>query len=80
MCEVDVLKNGFCDGERVKVFSPRGELETILRKSNEVAEGELFMPWHFSEAPVNQLTRAELDPESKIAPFKYSACRVEKAR
>jgi formate dehydrogenase alpha subunit len=80
MCEVDVLKNGFCDGDRVKVFSPRGELETILRKSNEVAEGELFMPWHFSEAPVNQLTRAELDPESKIAPFKYSACRVEKAR
>ena len=80
MNEVDVVKNDFADGDRVKVISPRGELETILKKSNEVAESELFMPWHFSEAPVNRLTRAELDPESKIAPFKYSACRVEKVK
>ena len=58
----------------------RGELVTVLRESDEVAVGELFMPWHFSEALVNNLTRAELDPYSKIAPFKLSACKVEKVK
>ena len=35
------------------------------------------MPFHFGEAPVNVLTRDELDPYSRIPPFKLSACRVE---
>ncbi len=77
MNENDADELGIADGEIVRVTSARGELQTQLRKSNEVAEGELFMPWHFSEALVNNLTRGELDPHSKIASFKYSACRVE---
>lgn len=77
MNENDADRLGFTGGERVRVTSARGELQTLLRKSGEVAEGELFMPWHFSEALVNNLTRGELDPDSKIASFKYSACRVE---
>jgi hypothetical protein len=36
------------------------------------------MPFHFSESPVNDLTRDELDPDSKIAPFKLTACSVKK--
>ncbi|TFH35324.1 MAG: formate dehydrogenase subunit alpha, partial [Bacteroidia bacterium] len=75
---IDVDKLGLIDGDRVKLSNNRGELETILRESTEVSVGELFMPWHFSEALVNNLTRAELDPYSKIAPFKLSACKVEK--
>lgn len=78
MNEHDADKARFADGELVKVISARGELQTRLKTSSEVAMGELFMPWHFSEALVNSLTRAEMDPYSKIAPFKYSACRVEK--
>ena len=78
MNERDVQKQGLHDGDAVRVSSARGELETVVRSSLEVAEGELFMPWHFSEAQVNRLTRADLDPESKIAPFKYSACRVDR--
>lgn len=74
----DTVKFGFNDGEKVKVTSKQGELETTLRASNEVAEGELFMPWHFSESPVNRLTRSDLDPFSKIAAFKLTACKVEK--
>jgi formate dehydrogenase alpha subunit len=74
----DALKNGLVDGDKVKVKSQRGELQTILRVSDEVLEGELFMPWHFTEAQVNRLTRDELDPYSKIAPFKFSAVRVER--
>jgi len=66
------------EGETVKVISRRGELETTLRITDEVAPEELFMPWHFAEARVNRLTRDELDPDSKIAPLKYSAVRVER--
>ena len=78
MSDSDAEKYGFGNGDAVRVTSARGELETVVRRSREVAEGELFMPWHFSEAQVNRLTRSELDPDSKIAPFKYSACRVDK--
>src|SRR6056297_1496438 len=74
----DVEKKGLKEGDKVWLSNDRGELETFLKSSEEVVEGELFMPWHFYEAPVNKLTRAELDPYSKIAPFKISACKVEK--
>lgn len=78
MNEGDVVKFGLTDGERVKVSSKQGELETTLQASDQVAEGELFMPWHYSESPVNRLTRSDLDPFSKIAAFKLTACKVEK--
>ncbi len=78
MNPADAYKNNFQNGIKVKLVSERGELQTILQISDEVLEGELFMPWHFSESPVNNLTRDELDPLSKIAPLKLSACRVER--
>jgi predicted molibdopterin-dependent oxidoreductase YjgC len=74
----DVVKYDFNDGQKVKVISRQGELETTLQASDHVAEGELFMPWHYSESRVNKLTRSDLDPLSKIAAFKLTACRVEK--
>jgi predicted molibdopterin-dependent oxidoreductase YjgC len=79
MNRYDLEKFGFTDGEKVRISNVRGELTTIIRSSDEVAPGELFMPWHYSESPVNNLTRNELDPFSKIAPFKLSACDVKKA-
>ena len=66
------------DGARVRIESRRGELETTVRISEEVLEGEVFMPWHFTESQVNRLTRDELDPYSRIAPFKLSAVRIIK--
>ena len=79
MNRVDVSELGLSDGERVRLKNQRGELTTTLRATSEVAPGELFMPWHFSESLVNNLTRGDLDPMSKIAPFKLSACLVEPA-
>jgi formate dehydrogenase alpha subunit len=66
------------EGEMVRITSRRGSIRAALRRSREVAEGELFMPFHFAEAPVNRLTRDELDPLSRIPPFKLSACKVER--
>ncbi|TVR68159.1 MAG: formate dehydrogenase subunit alpha [Spirochaetaceae bacterium] len=78
MNPLDARRQELSDGERVRLYNGRGELTTTLRASKEVAPGELFMPWHFSESPVNNLTRGELDPLSRIAPFKLSACAVER--
>ena len=74
----DAAKLGIIDGEEVAVISPRGSLKTKARIRDEVLTGECFMPWHFHEAPVNALTRNKKDPQSKIAPFKYSVVRIEK--
>jgi predicted molibdopterin-dependent oxidoreductase YjgC len=74
----DAAKMGLAEGQRVKIASRQGEIATRLNISKEVRPGELFMPFHYSESPVNRLTRDELDPHSKIAPFKLTACRVEK--
>lgn len=78
MNPLDAEKRGLKNDDRVKIYNNRGMLETNIRKSDGVAEGELFMPFHFHESQVNILTRGELDPYSKIPSFKYSACQVEK--
>ena len=75
----DADRLGLSEGERVRLSSRRGELETELRIDPGVSAGELFMPFHFPDALVNRLTRDELDPSSKIAPFKLSACALERA-
>jgi formate dehydrogenase alpha subunit len=75
----DAERLALANGEKVRITSRRGSIEAPLRVSGEVAEGELFMPFHFPEAPVNRLTRDELDPLSRIAPFKYSACKVDRS-
>jgi predicted molibdopterin-dependent oxidoreductase YjgC len=74
----DARKYDLTNGSMVKIESRRGELETTVRISDEVLEGEVFMPWHFTESQVNRLTRDELDPYSRIAPFKLSAVRIRK--
>ena len=74
----DARKYDLTNGSIVKIESRRGELETKVRISEEVLEGEVFMPWHFTESQVNRLTRDELDPYSRIAPFKLSAIRIKK--
>jgi len=74
----DAQSGEITEGQRVRVISPRGMVETSVNISDQVLPGELFIPFHFSETPVNKLTRDELDPYSKIAPFKISAVRIEK--
>jgi formate dehydrogenase alpha subunit len=75
----DALKFDFQDSEIVTISNKRGSLHTFVRISNQVSEGELFMPFHFNESRVNLLTDDELDPFSKIAGFKLSAVKVKKS-
>jgi len=74
----DAKKYDIENNSMVKVSSPRGSIISKAIVSEKVLPGEVFMPWHFHEVPVNALTRNEKDPISKIAPFKYSVVRIEK--
>jgi formate dehydrogenase alpha subunit len=78
MNPVDVEALDLSDGELVRVISRQGKLEVKVRKTDLVGKGEIFMPFHFSEVPVNRLTSAELDPKARIPGFKQTPCRVEK--
>jgi predicted molibdopterin-dependent oxidoreductase YjgC len=74
----DIIKLKLETDQTVRIISRQGEIITSIKPSLQVLPGEIFMPFHYNEAPVNLLTRDELDPHSKIAPFKLTACRIER--
>ena len=70
---------GIADGQGlVRLRSRRGAIEVMPRISERVADGVVFVPFHFAEAAANILTNAEaLDPEAKIPEYKVSTVRLE---
>ncbi len=74
----DMAAHGIAPGTRVRVATRRGAIELPARRDPAIAQGMLFIPFCFNEAPANALTNPELDPIGKIPEFKYSAARVEK--
>ena len=51
----------------------------MLRADRDVADGMVFAPFCFAEAPANVLTNPQLDPFGKIPEFKVAAARVRAA-
>jgi formate dehydrogenase major subunit len=70
---------GLVPGDFVRVSTRRGELTLKARADRDVAEGMVFIPFCYAEAPANLLTNPQLDPMGKIPEFKYCAAKVEKA-
>jgi formate dehydrogenase major subunit len=70
---------GVAPGARVRVTTRRGAITLKARADRDVAEGMVFIPFAFAEAPANMLTNPKLDPFGKIPEFKYAAARVEPA-
>jgi formate dehydrogenase alpha subunit len=75
----DAQRLGLGNGDQARISSRRGSITAAVQISSQVRAGEPFMPFHFEDARVNLLTRDELDPSSKIAPFKNTPVRVERA-
>ena len=48
------------NGDRSKVTSRRGEIETTARVGYKVSKGESWMPFHFPDGNANWLTNAAL--------------------
>lgn len=73
----DARRLGLQDRGRVRVTTRRGSIETEVRATERVAEGSVFIPFHFVEAAANRLTNDALDPVAKIPEFKVAACRID---
>jgi len=79
MNEDDATKLSIENGDRVKVSSRRGEIETTARVGDKVSQGESWMPFHFPDGNANWLTNAALDEYAKIPEYKVCAIKIEKA-
>lgn len=75
----DAARMGLKNGEKVRVASRRGSMIAKAKVGETTSRGMIFIPFHFWEAAVNQLTIAALDPVAKIPEYKVCAVRVEKA-
>jgi assimilatory nitrate reductase catalytic subunit len=65
--------------DRVDVESMRGTVSGIeLRITEIIAPGQVFMPFHFAETNVNQVTQSAFDPISREPNYKQCAVRVLK--
>jgi formate dehydrogenase major subunit len=74
----DARRLGINDGELVRVSSRRGEIEIPARVTEEIKEGEVFIPFHFKECAANILTNNALDCRALIPEYKACAVKVEK--
>ena len=72
----DAARLGVAPGQRVRVASRRGEITVRAEVTERVAEGHVFIPFHFAEAAANTLTNAAHDPLAMIPEFKACAVRV----
>jgi len=63
-------------GARVRVSSPRGEIEAAVFVSPSVAPGQVFMPMHYAET--NELTLWHVDPYSRQPNYKSCAVKLVK--
>ena len=66
------------EGDMLSVSSRRGKISVPAQLTEKVAEGCVFLTFHFRENPANALTIAALDPIAKIPEFKACAVKVEK--
>ncbi|MBI3316439.1 MAG: nitrate reductase [Candidatus Omnitrophica bacterium] len=75
----DAAKLKFQHGDYVRVESRRGKISHIvLRVTETVAPGQIFIPFHYAEANANNLTVSMCDPYSREPNYKQAAVRVYK--
>jgi anaerobic selenocysteine-containing dehydrogenase len=64
---------------QVDIVSRRGRTSGVeLRITEMIAPGQVFMPFHFAETNVNQVTQSAFDPFSREPNYKQCAVRIEK--
>ncbi len=68
------------NGSMIILKTRRGSIEAEARVTDEVPEGLVFIPFHFSESCANKLTNPVLDPACGMPEFKVCAVNVEVKR
>lgn len=73
---VDAKLLGIEEGDKVRVRSRRGTIETYAAVGNRVFPQEVFMTFHFPDANVNELTNAAFDDIAIIPEYKVCAVSI----
>ena len=66
------------NGEKIKVSSRRGSVESYAKVTEKINPGVVFMPFHYVDGPANRLTNPILDPIAKIPELKVASVMIEK--
>jgi anaerobic selenocysteine-containing dehydrogenase len=75
----DARTLGLRSHNHVDVVSRRGRVRGVeLRLTEIIAPGQVFMPFHYFETNVNEVTQSAFDPISREPNYKQSAVRVER--
>ena len=73
----DAYKLQVKSGERIAISGTRGRVEDVIVKiSQTVKEGNVFVPFHFNEQLINRITLAEFDPKSFEPNYKQCAIQL----
>ena len=75
---VDAEKLGVVTGDKIKVTSRRGEVETAIKVTDRVLPGVIWMSFHYSETPTNALTSDHLAPITGTGEYKVCAVKLAK--
>ena len=70
---------GIKDGDRVKIASRRGQIETTARVGDKVNPHEVFMTFHFQDGNANWLTNSATDKLARVPEYKVTAVKVTPA-
>jgi anaerobic selenocysteine-containing dehydrogenase len=74
----DARKLGLRSHDSVDIVSRRGRVREVeLRLTEITAPGQVFMPFHFFETNVNEVTQSAFDPISREPNYKQCAVRIE---
>ncbi len=76
----DAASLGIESGDIVKISSIFGGLEIKAKVGTAQAEGQVFMPWMFREAPGFVITSRTQDPRTGTVELKYTPVAVEFVR
>jgi len=79
ICGSDARKLRVTDGDEVKVISAVGEVTTVIKISDTVHKGMVFMPLSFPDTPINALFDIVLDPETKAPSVKACSVKIERS-
>ena len=74
----DATRKHIQHGDKVRLFSARGEVELHAVVSEDVKPGILYTTFHFPEAMVNNVTGAGCDADTLCPEYKVIAADVER--
>ncbi|OIP49297.1 MAG: formate dehydrogenase subunit alpha [Deltaproteobacteria bacterium CG23_combo_of_CG06-09_8_20_14_all_60_8] len=73
----DAARLGISEKSWIRLTSRRGEVKARATISDRVQVGTIFIPYHYAEVPINNLTMNHLDKLSRSPQYKACAIKIE---